>query len=151
MRFFEFIRERTYIYVDKDEAGMEKETYFLDSNFSLQIEDADLSTLFNYVTLHLAIERHAEKPFVWGVRHPILGGRDNEFWRSAREAAETAKTCWLRISAGEGAYDIYMPRVMPPDPVWPKTPFEQILRIAFKNRIIDGPDHPVMRAYWGDE
>jgi hypothetical protein len=84
----------TYIYVDKDEGGMEKETYFLDSAFSLQIEDADLSTLFHYVTLHLAIERHAEKPFLWAVRHPILGGRDNEFWRTAREAAERAKT-WI--------------------------------------------------------
>ncbi|MFI5421661.1 MAG: RNA polymerase sigma factor, partial [Nitrososphaerales archaeon] len=139
-----------YIYVAKDEGGMEKETYFLDSAFSLQIEEADLSTLFYYVTLHLAIERHAEKPFLWALRQPILGGRDNEFWRTAREAAEKAKTDWLRISASEGAYDIYLPRVMPPEPIWPKTPFEQILRIAFKNHVIDGPEHPVMKEYWGE-
>jgi len=37
----------TYIYVDKDEGGMEKETYFVDSAFALQIEDADLATIFD--------------------------------------------------------------------------------------------------------
>jgi len=103
------------------------------------------------VTLHLAIERHAEKPFVWPVKRPIAGGKDNEFWRSAREIAERAKTVWLRMSANEGSYDTYISRVQPPDPVWTEVSFSEILKIAFKGRLINSKDHPVMKAFWGEE
>jgi hypothetical protein len=141
----------SFIYTEKDEGGMEKDTYFVDRTFALQVEDADLTALFQRVILRLAIERHAEKPFVWPLKFPIAGGKDNEYWRSAREIAEQAKTEWIRMSASEGSYDKYTSRVQPPDPVWTTVPFGEILKIAFKGRLIDSKDHPVMKAFWGVE
>lgn len=93
----------SFIYVDKDERGMEKETYFVDSGFALQIEDADLAILFQKVVLHLVIERHAEKPFVWPLKYPIPGGKDNDYWRSAREHAETGCGDLVEFLAYSGA------------------------------------------------
>jgi hypothetical protein len=118
-------------------------------SFAYQLEEVELKA-FRSVKLHLAIERHAEKPFVWPVRFPSRGGKDNEYWRTAREAAEIAKTEWLRIDAGAGSYDFYRPRVTFGDPAWPKISFSEILRIAFKNRLINGPDHIVMQTLRGE-
>jgi hypothetical protein len=36
-----------------------------------------------------------------------------------------------------------------PDPEWPDAPFGEILRIAFKGRLIDSWDHEVMKALVG--
>ena len=45
-----------------------------------------------------------------------------------------------------GAYDVSVATVKLPDPEWPtdKT-FNDILRIAFKDRLIDTVEHPVIQ------
>ena len=42
-----------------------------------------------------------------------------------------------------GAYEIFQAESAIPDPVWPELTFQEISRIAFKDRLIAGPDHPV--------
>jgi hypothetical protein len=36
-----------------------------------------------------------------------------------------------------------------PDPVWQRVSLEEIVRIAFRERLIDRPDHPVMKRLRG--
>jgi hypothetical protein len=137
---------RTYVYVDKDEGGMDREVYLVDSLLSDSLDD-EFTSVMSGVTLHLALERHAERPFVWRVGTPLNGEKDNAYWESAREIADLAKTQWVRMVTIPGGYGHYLPssKVSIPEPIWPEIPFGEILRLAFKNRVIDSMDHPIMR------
>src|SRR5262249_48809928 len=59
-------------------------------------------------TLFTAINRQGTL-FFWPVRLPGLDGKDLDWWRSGREAAELAMTSWVRVKANMslGAYDIF--------------------------------------------
>jgi hypothetical protein len=142
-------RAEAYLYVDKNEEGLEKETYLLSPIFAAQL-DIELLSVFKATKLFLAIERHAEKPFVWPVRFPLGDSKDNEYWRTAREHAERAMTEWIRIEAKEGSYQCYFPNGRIPEPTWTNTPFSEILRLAFKNRVIRGVDHPIIKDLCGE-
>jgi hypothetical protein len=88
--------------------------------------------------------------FVWPVPVPKTDGRGrgNAWHTTAREAAVLATTQWLRLTPNMplGAYDVSVATVKLPDPEWPtdKT-FNDILRIAFKDRLIETVDHPVIQ------
>jgi hypothetical protein len=58
---------------------------------------------------------------------------------------------WVRITANMslGAYDIYEATGNLPDPVWPDLPFPDLLRIAFRDRIVDRVDHPLIQRLRG--
>jgi hypothetical protein len=58
---------------------------------------------------------------------------------------------WVRITANMalGAYEIAEATGDLPDPTWPDLPFEEILKIAFRNHIVDRHDHPVVQRLRG--
>jgi hypothetical protein len=91
-------------------------------------------------------------PFLWPVKLPGPDGKENEWHRSAREAAEMAKDAWVRITANMslGAYELFEARGDLPDPEWPENSFQEILRIAFKERFVDSLDHPLIRRLQGE-
>jgi hypothetical protein len=102
-------------------------------------------------TLRLAINRQGVV-FLWPTRGPGPDGRFNEWWRTAAEAAEMAKDRWIRLKANMalGAYEILEAvNQNIPEPVWPTEPFGEIVRIAFRERLIDHPDHPVIKRLRG--
>ena len=37
-----------------------------------------------------------------------------------------------------------------PEPVWPTESFEEIVKIAFRDKLIDRPDHPVIKRLRGE-
>jgi hypothetical protein len=80
-----------------------------------------------------------------------LDGRSNSWHDTAREAAELAKKGWIRMVADMqlGAYRIYKAEGELSDPVWPEQSFSDLLEIAFRGRIIDRLDHPVVRRLRG--
>src|SRR5262249_24504181 len=59
-------------------------------------------------TIFTAINRQGVV-FLWPVTIPPADGRTNEWWRSAREAAELATTRWIRLKSNMslGAYEIW--------------------------------------------
>jgi hypothetical protein len=89
--------------------------------------------------------------FLWPVTIPPADRTTNEWWRSAREAAELAITRWIRVKAemNLGAYQMYEAEGQIPDPEWPELPYQELLRIAFKDRLIDRIDHPVIQRLRG--
>ena len=89
--------------------------------------------------------------FLWPVRLPAPDGRPNEWHRSAREAAEMAMTQWLRMKANMslGAYEIAVATGDMGDPTWPEHSFQDLVRIAFRDRIIASLDHPVIKRLRG--
>ena len=103
------------------------------------------------VTLYTGINRQGVV-FLWPVKLPSSDGRQNEWHRSAREAAERAMIRWLRIKADMalGAYAMYEASSTIPEPIWPDYTFKQLLQIGFRDRLVDSVDHPVIKRLRGE-
>src|SRR5262249_43815964 len=88
---------------------------------------------------------------LWPIRLPAPDDRKTEWPRSAREAAELAMTRWVRVKANMslGAYEIFEAPGVVAEPVWPELSYAELLRIAFRERIITAFDHPVIKRLRG--
>jgi hypothetical protein len=65
---------------------------------------------------------------------------------------ERGKKGWVRMSANmsAGFYDVYTAVGNIPHPVWPEDmTFDDILKIAFKDRVVKDKDHPVVKKLLG--
>jgi hypothetical protein len=102
------------------------------------------------VTLFTTISRQGVLT-LWPVRLPGQDGKDMEWWRSAREAAELAMHSWVRLKANTalGAYEIYTAAGSIPDPEWPQLSLHEILKIAFREFMVDSTDHAVIKKLRG--
>jgi hypothetical protein len=105
---------------------------------------------FATVTLLTTINRQGTL-HLWPVKLPDPQGRQNEWHRSAAEGAERAMKKWVRVTASMslGAYEIFEASGDLPDPVWPDFSFQEILKIAFRERLVDRPDHPLVQRLQG--
>jgi hypothetical protein len=87
---------------------------------------------------------------LWPLKLP--GDGPGRSWaETARQAAELAKTKWARLvpDMGLGGYRIFMAEGSLPEPEWPDKPLDEILQIAFRDRIVDSENHPVVRRLRG--
>jgi hypothetical protein len=112
----------------------------------------DIPGEYTTVMMYACINR-AGVVFLWPVRLPGTDGRQLEWHRSAAEAAELAVKSWVRIKANMslGAYDVFEANSTIPEPTWPSDlTFEQMLRIAFKGRLVDNLNHPVLKRLRGE-
>jgi hypothetical protein len=105
---------------------------------------------FSLVTLFTTINRQGTL-HLWPVKMPLPDGRQNEWHRSAAEAAERAMRRWVRVTSSMslGAYEIFEANGDLPEPVWPDISFPEILQIAFRDRIVDRADHPLVQRLQG--
>jgi hypothetical protein len=87
---------------------------------------------------------------IWPVMLPGDAG-SNDWQESARQAAELAKKKWVRVASDMslGAYRIYEAQGELSEPEWPKKPFNELLEIAFRGRVIDSEDHPAIKRLRG--
>jgi hypothetical protein len=103
-------------------------------------------------TLFLAVNRQGTY-FFWPVRLPSPDGKDLDWWRSARKAAELATHGWVRVKPNMnlGAYDIWEAeeKAKIPDPQWPQLGFWDLIRLAFKDHLITTTDHLVIKRLRG--
>jgi len=123
----------------------ERETYLV-----LPEMAKELPGEFAAATLFTAITRQSVL-FIWPVKLPAPDGKYNPWPQSAAEAAERAKKTWIRIGSNMhlGAYEIFEPQNPLTEPVWPEISFQEILRIAFRGRIVDTPDHSLVHRLKG--
>ena len=123
----------------------DREVYLITPDMAVELPGE-----FSVVTLFMTINRQGVLSF-WPVKLPCPDGRHNEWHRSAAEAAERAMHCWLRITASMslGAYEMFEATGDLPEPKWPDLPFDEILKIAFRDHIIDRPDHPLVKRLRG--
>jgi hypothetical protein len=105
---------------------------------------------FATVTLFTTVSRQGTL-FLWPVKLPNSEGRQNEWHRSAAEGAERAIKRWVRVTASMslGAYEIFEASGELPEPNWPEFSFQEILKIAFRDRLVDRPDHPLVQRLQG--
>jgi hypothetical protein len=101
-------------------------------------------------TLFTAINRQGTL-FFWPVRLPSPDGKNLDWWRSGREAAELAMRDWVRVKANMnlGAYDILKAETVMSEPEWPELGFWDLIKIAFRDHLITTTDHPVIKRLRG--
>jgi len=103
------------------------------------------------VNLRLTVSRQGAV-FLWPVPEPSLDGRENGWGTSARAAAISAETKWVRIIANmpQGAYDVHSAPGALGTPIWPDKPLRDILAVAFgESFIIRDAGHPVVKRLLG--
>jgi hypothetical protein len=110
----------------------------------------DLAGEVVYKTIFTAINRQGVV-FLWPIRLPAPDDRKNDWPRSAREAAEMAMRQWIRLKANMslGAYEITMAESVMAEPVWPELSYQQLLSIAYRDRMITTLDHAVVKRLRG--
>ena len=110
----------------------------------------EISELLRPVQLYTAIDRQ-NNPFLIPVPLPGEDGNRNPWHESLAQAVEHAKLNWLRISANMnlGGYDVYEAQAALPEPEWSEHGIDDLIQVAFRGKIIDSLEHPVVQSLLG--
>ena len=131
----------TAVYEDKQD----REFYFVAPNM--------MSTMLGETTpviLVTAMNRQ-KVSFLWPVKVANDSSSGNAWQDSAQQACDLAKKTWVRLSADMslGAYRVWAAEGDLSEPEWPTKPLNELLEIAFRGRVIESEDHPVVRRLRG--
>jgi hypothetical protein len=101
--------------------------------------------------LLVACQTRNSSPFLWMIRIPDDGGRLDSWNESAMQILEEHSGHWIRIAANRqiGAYDVFTPIGDLALPEWTGA-FDELLRKAFRGKVIDNSGHPFIRALRGE-
>ncbi len=102
------------------------------------------------VALHLGITQSG-RVFITPVQMPGADGKLNPWHESRARAVSVAEKRWVRIIADQafGGYRVRDANGHLPEPTWPKLSFNDLLKLAFRGRVINTLDHPVVRKLQG--
>ena len=127
--------------------GVDRRTYLVSPLLRDQIADNLAPAL-----LVMCVNR-AGDPFVWRVKLPGADGRTNSWTSSSLAVAVEAENSWCRMVANmtSGDYSLFTSTANWPEPRWPDLPFQEVLRLTFRDGFIDTMEHPVLRDLRGVE
>lgn len=134
-------RFQTMILEIKDEG----ETYVL----MPEVWDA-IHELLRPAMLHVGIDRR-NNVFLIPIPLPGEDGRRNSWHQSLAQIVEQAEDKWIRIAAnkGVGGYDAFIAEAKLPEPEWPDLSLDELMEIAFRDKIIASAEHPIIRQLLG--
>ncbi len=126
--------------------NFERETHLLVPTVCAELSESEYYT----ATLYTAINRQ-KVTFLWPVKLPGTDGRQMDWHISAAEGAQKAMPSWVRITANMdlGAYDVFQAIADYGEPTWPVQSFWDLIKIAFKNRLIQSVDHQIIQKLRG--
>jgi len=109
-----------------------------------------ISELVQAVDLFAAIDRQ-NNVFLIPVPRPGDSGLRNPWHESLFQAVELAKESWIRINANMqiGGYDVCEAQVSLSQPDWPEHAMHKLIEVAFRGKIIQSLDHPVVQGLLG--
>ena len=144
-----YVRDTIVIKPDDQSGGNSDELYFVPGDVRAALDDGDYIS----VRLHLAVNRHGD-PFLWWVRvYDDAGGPGASWSQSALDAVGDARKTWVRVVANkrQGGYDVFHLKdgVNLPEPKWPDKPMGDLLKLAFRDRIITSDDHVLLKQLHG--
>ncbi|MCG3773785.1 MAG: hypothetical protein JW395_0599 [Nitrospira sp.] len=125
--------------------GLDRTTYIVTASLREEF-GANLSA-----AVILTCVNRAGDVFLWRIKLPGPDGRANPWTESSMGCAVEAERGWCRMVAnmGAGNYDLFTATAGWTDPKWPDVDFPAILKIAFRDRLIDSAEHPVLRDLRG--
>jgi hypothetical protein len=111
---------------------------------------AEFATEIINNTLFTAVNRQGVV-FLWPVRLPNADGKQLEWHRSARDGADEAVKRWVRVwpNMSLGAYELTVSESTAEPQFPPEISFQELIRIAFRDRLITTIDHPVLKRLRG--
>src|SRR5262245_53255167 len=86
-------------------------------------------------------------PCLWGLRPPVTDGKTPAWVTIPLEAAKAAETKWVKLfwDQSQRRHRIKVSDHLTEEPLWPTQTFPELLRLAFKDRLITTTDHPVLK------
>ncbi len=130
-----------------DETATGKDAYLVAPELVMELGDDVVAT-----SLHGVITRQGVYMIV-PVRLPGTDGRLDAWNESMREAITASYEQPVRTASSRdaGSYVLHLaPPTVVEMPPWPTETWEELLAIAFRGRIIDDLDHPVLRRLRGE-
>jgi hypothetical protein len=123
----------------------DRETFLVLPNIAAEVPGE-----YFVATIHTAVSRQGVL-FLWPVRLPGSERKQNAWHQSAALAADCATKRWVRVTANmaAGYYETFDATAVVSEPEWPTLPMSELLSIAFRDRVIDSPDHDVIRLLRG--
>ena len=88
--------------------------------------------------------------FIWPLALPDEE-RPMDWHKSALEADYEAQSSWVRMAANQalGAYEIFKAAGELSEPIWPTESWNKLVEVAFKQKIIDTPEHVIIQKLQG--
>lgn len=89
--------------------------------------------------------------FLWSIKMPGPDGRLDQWNQSALQIVTEYAGRWIRVVANLalGAYEVYTSEAEFPPPVWPSEGFHSLLKKAFRGKIVESLDHPIIKRLRG--
>lgn len=134
----------TYVIELKDD----REIYLVSPELRIQVRD---ESTFSPRAFFTTITRQGVV-FLWPIRLPGREGKLDAWNKSALDAADYAKTKWIRVSSNlnAGRYEFVTSTAEIPEPNWPDKSFNELLKLAFQDFYIDTIDHHVLKRLRGE-
>lgn len=90
---------------------------------------------------------------LWPLRMMGKNGKSDRWMETALEAANMAMSKWVRVESDMdlGGYQVYESAAPLDEPTFPTESMSEILRAAFKERLINSTDHMVIKKLEGKE
>lgn len=133
------------------EREMDKQHYFISPDFLDSFPELldILGSGLKEVTLYTGITRQGNL-FLWPVG-TSMEGPGGKWNSSAHQVVQAGISTWvqLRSNIEIGAYDLVPAAGDLGEPEWPDLSLQQILERAFRNSILDRPDHPLIQELEG--
>jgi hypothetical protein len=123
----------------------DREFYLVDLQSVPELQnECFIANLFTCITRQGVIS-------LWPVKVPAAEGRANDWHTSAAEAANKGMSAWIRMRSNMSlrAYEIFLAENAIPDPEWPDLTFAELYRTAFRDRLINHSNHPVIKRLRG--
>jgi hypothetical protein len=90
--------------------------------------------------------------FLWGCRLPGPDGKSPPWVTIPLEAAKAAESRWVKLfwDQQQKQHRIKVSDHLTDEPTWPDLPFPELLRLAFRDRVVTTLDHPVLQRLRGE-
>lgn len=125
-------------------AAMKSEFYIVAQKAAIEIEDEVHPRLLVPVITRDGLL------YIWPLRISN-GDRLDNAAASSLAAMQVAKKQWIKLVWRGHSFTTYAAKKDLPDPEWPEISFDDMLEIAFKDRVIGSSDHAVIKVLTGDE
>lgn len=122
-----------------------KEVYLVDPSMYPHLEgDMTPALLTTTITRQGAVS-------IWPVKIAGDSSMVSGWQDTSRQAAEIGKGRWVRMAADMalGAYRVHVAQGDLPEPKWPDRSFSELLEVAFRGKVIDSENHPVIQRLRG--
>jgi hypothetical protein len=124
----------------------EKELFLIPPKYARELEGD-----FGELTLYTVMPRAGDVR-LWDIGLP-KDGRWNSYHETADAVAHLAMEKWVRVKTNlsQKTYETYVAQAVGiPEPDWSEVqPFSELVRLAFRDKIVDSDDHPLFAKLRG--